>query len=129
LEKSNIIEGIGWNAFHVGATKKELVKAFGQPDERSTSTWLTWSNKYHIHCLYDDDRGAYELRFDPGFKYSLPTGIEIGSSEQKMRNAYGESPIVTNNENGAKKFEFSGNGVLFWTNQDKITQIVIFKPY
>ena len=61
-----IVEGKGWGGFNVGATREELVKALGQPDSDSDNRWMKWKQA-HVHCLVDDARGAFELRFDKGF--------------------------------------------------------------
>ena len=127
--QTKIVEGEGWRGFRVGATREELITEFGKPENDPKSQWLQWRQKYHIHCLVDDTRGAFELRFDQGFKGETAGGVEIGSSEDKMRKTYGEPEHVTANGNGAKKFEFSKKGVLFWTFNGKVSQIVVFRAY
>lgn len=124
-----IHEGIGWKAFHVGATREELIRVFGKPDNDPSEKWLRWNIKHHIDCLIDDDRGAWELRFNDRFNGALTTGIRVGSSEAVIKKAYGEPSHLTEKDNGAKKYEYSERGVLIWTSGGIITQIVVFKPY
>jgi hypothetical protein len=122
-----IVEGIGWKKFCVGATKEELIKALGKPDSITDDKWFQWKKKY-IHCLIDSTQGAFELRFDAGFKGKTTAGIEIGSTLKQAIEAYGE-PDSTEVKDNAKKLIWSPKGILIWFNHDKATQIVVFRPY
>lgn len=126
---NKIVEGEGWRGFRVGATRDELIKELGKPDNDPMSRWLQWKKKHYIHCLVDDTRGAFELRFDPGFKGETVGGIHIGSSEVKLLQSYGEPDHILDIGNGSKKLEYSKKGVLFWTRNGKVNQIVVFRIY
>ncbi|MGB8367917.1 MAG: protein kinase, partial [Verrucomicrobiia bacterium] len=96
-----IAEGKGWNGFKLGATRAELIKALGQPDSDSDDHWMKWKQA-HVHCLVDDARGAFELRFDEGFPGLTTAGIGIGSPLKDALAAYGE-PGSQENVGSAKK--------------------------
>ena len=123
----SIIEGVGYGPFRVGASKNSLIKALGPPDAGSTDQWIQWKQKFHIHCLVDSDRGAFELRFEKGFTLALSSGIAIGSPEQAIERAYGKPNNLTTRGTG-RKYEYSSRGVLFWTNSGRVSQIVVFRP-
>jgi len=125
LGDAKILEGEGWRGFKVGATREELIKDLGKPDNDSSERWLQWKKKYSIHCLIDDTRGAFELRFDQGFKGETTAGIEIGSPLTKALAAYGE-PSTQEDRGGAKKLIWSAKGILIWFSGDKANQIVVF---
>jgi len=128
LRDNYIHEGIGWRGFRVGATRGELIKFMGKPDNDPNSHWLQWIRRYNMHCLVDDQRGALELRFDRGCKRRLKNGIRIGTSEKKVRAEYGE-PSTTDDRGYAKKLIYRRKGILFWLQEGAINQIVVFKPY
>jgi len=127
-QQQMIIEGVGWKGFRVGATKAELIKELGKPDGESTDKWLQWRKTHNIHCLMDDKRGAFELRFDEGFAGKTTAGISIGTPLQKALSAYGE-PTQQLDKGNAKKLEWSSKGILIWFANDKTIQIVVFSPY
>ena len=122
--QNRIVEGEGLRGFRVGATREELVKALGNPDTDSTNQWLKWK-KLSVHCLLDDKSGAFELRFDDGFKGETVAGIAIGSTLKKTLAAYGE-PTTSEDNGRAKKLSWSSKGILIWLNEDKVSQIVVF---
>ena len=124
--QNRIVEGEGWRGFRVGATRDELIKELGKPDNDPNDRWLQWKRKYSIHCLIDDARGAFELRFDSGFKAETTAGIEIGTSLKKALAAYGE-PTTQEERGGAKKLIWSSKGILIWFSGDKAIQIVVFR--
>jgi hypothetical protein len=124
--QNKIVEGEGWRGFRVGATREELIKELGKPDNDPNDRWLQWKKKYFIHCLIDDSRGAFELRFDKGFKGETIAGIEIGSTLKKALAAYGE-PTTQEDRGGAKKLIWSSKGILIWFGGDKVNQIVVFQ--
>ena len=70
-----------------------------------------------------------EVRFNKGFKGARKNGIKLGSAGNTLLKLYGEPQYVIDPRNGARKYEYSTKGILFWTNQGRITQIVVFKPY
>jgi len=123
-----IIEGVGLPNFRIGDSKEQLVEALGAPDDASTDTWLQWKN-HHVHALIDEHIGALELRFDIGFSGRTSEGIKTGSSEKEILAAYG-TPENTKTKNGAKRLEWSSQGILVWLRPVKgVHQIVVFRPY
>jgi hypothetical protein len=125
---NRIVEGLGWKDVRVGVGKDELLKILGQPDADSTSDWLKWKKK-HIECsFYPGATGVCEVRFDPGFNGALANGLKLGSSGSQMLKLYGEPEHTKDRGNGAKQYEYSQKGILFWTYQGKISQIVVFRP-
>ncbi len=124
-----IIEGIGWNGVRIGASSEELSKILGNADDDSTSDWLKWKNSHNIECTFHGGNKVAEVRFNPGFKGVLTNGLKLGSPGSKVLKLYGEPEHITERGNGAKKYEYSKKGILFWTYQGKITQIAVFKPF
>lgn len=124
-----IVEGVGWKDVRIGAKREDLLKALGKPDNDSTSDWLKWKDK-DIECSFHHGAtGVSEIHFNPGFKGALANGLKVGSSGGKVLKLYGEPESVMDRGNGAKRYEYSKKGILFWTYQGKITQIVVFRPY
>ena len=128
LRDNYIHEGIGWRGFRVGATRDELIKFMGKPDNDPNSHWLQWIQRCKMHCIVDNQRGALELRFDRGCRKRLKNGIRIGTSEKKVRAEYGE-PSTTDDRGYGKKLIYRRKGILFWLQRGAINQIVVFKPY
>ncbi|MFC1452809.1 hypothetical protein ACFLSJ_05630 [Verrucomicrobiota bacterium] len=120
-----IHEGVGWKGFRVGATRKELVDFMGKPDNPDDTRWLQWKRKHNMHCLIDERRGAFELRFDRGCKHRLKNGIRIGTSEKKVRAEYGK-PTSVEDRGHAKKLIYGHKGILFWFAAGDVSQIVVF---
>lgn len=123
-----IQEGAGCGPFKTGASRKQLIAQLGHPDPNSTDTWLRWQ-RHHINALVDNERGAIELRFNPGFAGSTSKGIRIGSSAADLQAAYGEPNHITDKD-GRKKLIWPQLGILTWlSTENTVTQIVIFKPH
>jgi hypothetical protein len=120
-----IVEGKGCGGFNLGATREELIKALGQPDSDSDNRWMKWKQS-HVHCLIDDARGAFELRFDEGFPGLTAAGIGIGSPLKDALAAYGE-PSSQQNVGSAKKLLWVSKGILIWFHEDRAAQIVVFQ--
>jgi beta-lactamase regulating signal transducer with metallopeptidase domain len=120
-----IAEGNGWNGFKLGATREELIQALGQPDSDSDNRWMKWKQA-HVHCLVDDARGAFELRFDEGFQGPTTAGIRIGSPLNDALAAYGE-PSSQKNVGSARKLLWDSKGILIWFHEDRAAQIVVFQ--
>lgn len=131
-EANVIVEGVGWRSFKIGATHDELIKALGMPIQLWGENWLQWkwmTKQGLIHCLIDDNRGAFELRFDEGFKGRTSAGIGTGASLKKALAAYGEpSSRVDKEEEKTKKLVWSSKGILIWFRGNKAAEIVVFKP-
>lgn len=124
---AQVVEGVGWGAFRVGATREELVKAFGRPDPNPGNPWVRWVTRYHVDCLFDEQGGAGELRFNQGFEEPLTSGVRIGSSEQDVLSAYGKPDRVVQTPQ-AKMLEYGNRGVLMWVMNDKVLDFTVFKP-
>ena len=124
-----IIAGVGWRNVHVGMTREYLIEALGKPDGDPNSNILNWA-KRHIQCTFH--RGSpvvTEVRFNKGFQWPLENGVKLGSSGDAVLKLYGEPAHVINGPDGAKEYEYSTKGILFWTHRGVIVQIVVFKPY
>jgi len=130
LALSQVIEGVGWGEFRVGATREALVKAAGPPEPNPTagSAWVRWLRRYHVDCLFDEHGGAREIRFNKGFGASLASGIRIGSSEKEVLAAYGKPNRVLDNTQ-ARLFEWSDRGLLLWLKGGKVFDFTVFKPH
>ena len=124
-----VVEGVGWRAFRVGATREELVKAYGPPDTNPNpqSQWVQWTQKHHVDCLIDNQRGAFEVRFNKGFQLALTSGVKIGSSEKEVLSAYGAPDRVVNQPQ-SKMLEFDTRGILMWVKDGKVFDFTVFKP-
>ena len=125
---ANIVEGVGWGAFRVGASLEDLAKAFGSPDAGSDNHWVRWNLRHHIDCLVDEGRGVSEIRFNVGFELPLTTGIRIGSLEDRVLSSYGKPEHVTVTSKNSKRLEYSGRGLLFNLLGGRVIQIVVFRP-
>ncbi|GEM_PF-2213116 len=126
---NTIVEGVGWKNVRVGMTREDLVEALGKPDNDPASDWLKWADK-HIDCTFHTGSLVVsEVRFNRGFNDALANGLKLGSSGSAMLKLYGESDHAKVRPNGARQYEYSTRGILFWTYQGEITQIVVFKPY
>jgi beta-lactamase regulating signal transducer with metallopeptidase domain len=124
-----IVEGVGWKDVRVGMTREDLIRVMGKPDNNPSGPVLKWARK-HLDCGFHPGSAVVsEVRFTQGFQGSLANGIKVGSAGSAMLKLYGEPEHVNDPGNGAKQYEFSSKGILFWTNQGKITQITVFKPY
>ena len=88
---SKVVEGVGWGAFRVGATREELVKALGPPDPNLNfgNKRVGWIARHHIDCIFDQNEHAVEIRFIEGYELPLASGVKIGSSEKEVLLAYG----------------------------------------
>lgn len=129
IEPDMIHGGIGWKEVQVGITREKLIETLGNPDGDPSSSILRWTKK-HIDCTFHPGSLVVsEVRFNPGFEGALANGIQLGSDADTVPQQYGEPEYVIDPQNGAKEYEYSSKGILFWTNQGKVTQIVVFKPY
>ena len=122
--KKLIVEGEGWRGFRIGAKRDALIKELGTPDNDPKGQWLQWK-KHSIHCMIDDVRGAFELRFDDDFKGETTAGVGIGASLKEALAAYG-NPTTQEDDGSAKKCVWMTRGLLIWFSGDKATQMVVF---
>ena len=124
-----IIPGVGWRNVRVGMARKDLIEALGKPDGDPESNILNWA-KRHIQCTFHQGSPVVsEVRFNKGFQWPLENGVKLGSPGDALLKLYGEPEHVINGPDGAKEYEYSTKGILFWTHRGVIVQIVVFKPY
>jgi carboxyl-terminal processing protease len=124
---AQIVEGIGWKGARLGASKEEVIKSLGQPDADSTPDRLTWNNQ-RVDCLLRQDAPIIiEIHFNRGFQGALANGLKLGSPDTQIVKLYGQ-PDRLDHRNGANRYDYSRKGILFWTDDGQIAQIVIFKP-
>jgi beta-lactamase regulating signal transducer with metallopeptidase domain len=128
--RTTIAENIGWGNIRVGMKREDLIKELGPPDDDSTYNWLRW-RRFHIDCLFrENSPGALEVRLNQGFEEAIENGLRVGAPVEQVFEYYGAKPdFITNRNNGASKYEYSSKGILFWTYQGLVTQIVFFRPY
>ena len=126
---SKVVEGIGWGGFRVGATREELIKAFGplEPTPTPGSQWMGWVSRHHVDCWFDQAGRASEVRFNKGFSLPLTSGIKIGSSEKEVLWAYG-SPDRVVNKPQSKMLAYDKRGVLMWVMGGKVLDFTVFRP-
>ncbi len=128
LSSDRIVEGVGWKNIRVGMTRQDLLAALGKPDGDPSSDWLKWAGK-HMECTFHTgSKVVSEVRFNPGFRGALVNGIRVGSRDTILKR-YGKPEHTIERDNGAKEYEYSSRGILFWTYRGRVTQIVVFKPY
>ena len=70
---SKVLEGVGWGAFRIGATREELVKAFGEPEPNPNpqDPWMHWSSRHHVDCLLSEVFKTSAIQFTEGFELPL----------------------------------------------------------
>ena len=113
------MEGVGWESFRVGATREELIKAYGDPEPNPGNPWVRWTSKHHVDCIFGQDGRAVEVRFNEGFNWPLTSGVKIGSSEKEVLSAYGVPDSVVQQPQ-AKMFVYNKRGVLMWVIDGKV---------
>ena len=126
---AKVVEGVGWGGFRVGATREELIKAFGPLEHTPTpgSQWTGWVARYHIDCWFDQAGRAVEVRFNRGFNLPLTSGVKIGSPEKDVLAAYGSPDRVVNTPQ-SKMLEYGKRGVLMWIMDGKVFDFTVFRP-
>ncbi len=124
-----VIEGVGWGAFKVGATREELVKAVGEPEANPepNNPWVPWLSRYHVNCLFSEPHGATAIQFNEGFEFSLTSGIKIGSLEKDVIASYGKPELVVPNPL-AKQFQYSTRGIFMYIMNGKVSSFMVVKP-
>jgi hypothetical protein len=143
-------EGEGWDGLRIGGTPAEITAILGEPERQSTNDgllWMVWRKAKGIDVLFDKGR-AIEIRFDPGFAGTLPSGVGIGSRPSQVFDAYGQprdTKLALGNDYPldddqvfyrlaiippASRIIYSETGVLFWFDATgKVSQFVVFSPY
>jgi hypothetical protein len=128
VDTSKVVEGVGWGACLVGATREELIKAFGPLETTPGSRRTGWATHYHIDCWFDQAGHVVELRFMKGFRFPLTSGVRIGTPERIVLAAYGNPDRVVN-EPKSKMLEWGTRGVLLWIKDGKVYDFTVFKPH
>ncbi len=123
-----IVEGVGWKNVKVGANREDVIKTLGEPDNDRSSDFLKWSGK-HLDCCFRQGTDIVgEIHFNPGFQGALANGIQVGSPESKILPFYGQPDNVERPPSSAKRYTYAKKGILLWSDQGEIAQIVVFKP-
>src|SRR5215467_243392 len=121
-----IKEGVGWDRFSVGANANYLMDVLGSPDKHSQGRMMKWS-KTGVNCLLNDKNDAIELRFEKKFHGATEGGVTFGMRSDQVRKIYGDAGKL-DWRGGGMKLIWPSRGVLIWFHDDKVYQIVIFKP-
>jgi len=155
--KKTILEGKGLDEIRIGDDLSKIVEIYGEPEDRTetdTTIWVVYRDKNGLDfLLLKETEKIEEIRFNPGFDGSLPSGITIGSKLDSVLNEYGgPKKTVRTNSDGVRYSVFGKNKILyeqvdengditvykfvnlergigFWFNPDKnVTQIVVKDP-
>ena len=121
-----IKEGVGWDRFSVGANANYLMDALGHPDKHSQGRMMKWS-KAGLNCLLDDRGQAIELRFEKRFHGGTEGGVTFGMPSEQVRKIYGDAGQL-DWRGGGMKLIWPARGILIWFHDDKVYQIVVFRP-
>jgi hypothetical protein len=140
------VPGVGHGVARLGATRKEVTFAFGEPED-SGARWLTYRKSKGIDIFFGADDRAREVRFSSGFPGQLPTGIKIGSPMEAVFECHGEPPKVETVPENARggmlgygqqvlyrapsraRVNYLEQGIVFWfDDEDKVMQFVIVPP-
>lgn len=121
-----IKEGVGWDRFTVGANANYLMDVLGVPDKHSSGRMMKWT-KAGLNCLLDDKNDAMELRFEKRFKGATESGVTFGMPVAQVRRIYGDAGKL-DWRGGGMKLIWPQRGILIWFHDDKVYQIVVFKP-
>lgn len=145
-------EGIGFDDVIVGdpkCTKELLISKFGQPEDagKYKEQWLNYRNKYGFDFWLNQDGLLTEIRFNPGFKGRLQSGISMQSKMEDVFRVYGKPVAEENIEKSQMRADnqtlflissekpqnsyiwYKQNWVRFWFVGEKINQIITFpKP-
>ena len=121
-----IHEGVGWERFSVGTDANTLIDVFGFPDKHSQGRMMRW-DKAGLNCLLNDRNEAIELRFEKPSKAVTAGGVTFGMSADQVRKIYGNAGRL-DWRGGGMKLIWPSHGILIWFHDNKVYQIVIFKP-
>ncbi|MHC4591646.1 MAG: serine/threonine-protein kinase [Planctomycetota bacterium] len=137
------VPGLGHGVACLGATRKEVTFAFGEP-ENSDAGWLDYRGSKGIDIRFGADERAREIRFSSSFPGQLPTGIRIGSPMEAVFEHHGEPLKVETVAEDARggmlgygqhvlyrspsraRVNYLEQGVVFWFDDaDEVMQFVI----
>jgi hypothetical protein len=121
-----IKEGVGWDNFSVGADANHLMDVLGHPDQHSQGRMMAWS-KAGLNCLLDENNRAKELRFEKRFHGATESGVTFGMPSEAVRQIYGDAGKL-DWRGGGMKLIWPSRGILIWFHDNKVYQIVIFRP-
>ena len=121
-----IKEGVGWDRFTVGANANYLMDVLGSPDKHSRGRMMKWSNR-GLNCLLDERNDAIELRFEKRSKAVTEGGVTFGMRSEQVRKIYGDASKL-DWRGGGMKLIWPSRGILIWFHDNKVYQIVVFKP-
>jgi hypothetical protein len=124
---AQVVEGVGWRGFRIGATQEQLRKAYGPLETSPGGTRKGWITRRHLDFWFDEAGHAVEVRFVRGFNLPLTSGVKIGSREKAVLLAYG-SPDRVVNQPESKMLEYPKRGVLVWLEDGKVASFTVFKP-
>lgn len=131
-EPKTIIEGVGWEALRIGATRSELIDEFGTPDSRNSMV-MSWSDR-DLACHLGRGgnpalHSAVQLNFRSGFAGTTSKGIKIGSSEVEVLAAYGNPERISTNRR-RKTMTWPKIGIQLTLDESfGVNQIDILKPF
>ena len=121
-----IREGVGWDRFTVGSNANYLMDVLGVPDKHSSGRMMKWT-KSGLNCLLNDRNEAIELRFEKRSKAVTESGVTFGMPATQVRKIYGDAGKL-DWRGGGMKLIWPQRGILIWFHDDKVYQIVVFKP-
>lgn len=152
-----IHEGKGLDSIQIDDNLDKIIDLYGEPEDRFDSDdfiWVSYKENEGIDFLLTNQTEKItEIRFNQGFTGSLSNGISIGSRlDEALNKSGGAKSIVQTNysetqgliygsdkvlyeqtiggEITAYKFVDAKKGILYWFDSDqKVSQIVVFKPY
>ena len=123
-------------------SKKYVKSKLGRPD-REKKRGLDYKGRYQMDFFFSkDEKRLTEIRLNRGFKGKLASDISMSSSASDVFNTYGEPSATVQTDNlqntypGDRllikkgpigKIYYQDEGLLFWFNGNRISQIVTFE--
>ena len=121
-----VVEGVGWKSFRVGATRAELIKAYGDPEPNPGNPRVRWLSQHHIDCRFDEDGRAAEVRFNARIRRALDVRRQDRLFREGVLSAYGV-PAVLVQQPQASEFSYENRGVDLWVTGGKVSDFTVFK--
>ncbi len=146
----NVTEGIGFKEIILGDPNcsVEFIKSrLGSPDKETPDKqtkgyWLGYRERYGLDFWFDKNGSLKEIRLNKGFKGKLTSGISLESTINDVFEKYGKPLSEQTVDDLTKHFEnqilyklkgeknskifYNQNWLLFWFEDDRINQIVIY---